>query len=339
MIPDPIDDPTVWLGSDFPEPRVWVIELDDVMQDEIVAVTKDIRSARSEDLFNADFPLPACGSIIKQVRNELETGRGFSVLSGFPVERLSVEEARRAYAGFCSHLGRPIIQNGAAERMVDVRDIGREYSARSRGYSGTALLPFHTDGTKGEPEILHYTGVLCLETAAQGGLSAIASAPALFNELLHLRPDLMPSLMRGYRHHRQGDHPADHSPVSAEPIPVFSFSNDLLHCRYNRNNMVWAAKDSATLTETDIEAFDLIDRTVAGPGFALSMDLQKGDLQIINNFTVLHSRTEYTDAPGRKRHLLRLWLYNPDARRDGHRLVELFAPPHSRFSDTPWRAA
>ncbi len=125
------------------------------MRDEIVAVIKDVHGVGFKGLSNTDFPLASCESVIKQLRDELETGRGFSVLSGFPVERLSFEEARRAYAEFCSHLGRPIAQNGAAERMVDVRDIGREYSARSRGYSGTALLPFHTDGTKGEPKMLH----------------------------------------------------------------------------------------------------------------------------------------------------------------------------------------
>ena len=69
------------------------------------------------------------------------------------------------------------------------------------------------------------------------------------------------------------------------------------------------------------------------------MDLRKGDLQVINNCVILDSRTDYEDATDRKRHLLRLWLNNPEARRDGHRLVEMFAPPDSRFSDTPWRAA
>lgn len=339
MIPKTIHEPTVWRGSDISRPREWKIEFDDQMRDEIVAAARSVRHRNFEQITANNFLLPACSPILNQVRDELETGRGFTVVAGFPVDQLSPKEVRLAYAGVCSVLGRPIIQNGAAERMVDVRDIGREYSDRSRGYSGTALLPFHTDGTKGEPEVLHYTGLLCLETAIEGGLSAIASAPSLFNEILRRRPNLMPPLMLGYQHHRQGDHPKGHSPISAKPIPVFSFSNGLLHCRYNRNNMEWATKEGAEITEVDIEAFNLIDEIITEPGFALSMDLRKGDLQIVNNFTVLHSRTEYVDAPDRKRHLLRLWLHNPDARRDGHRLVELFAPPNSRFSDTPWRTA
>lgn len=148
----------------------------------------------------------------------------------------------------------------------------------------------------------------------------------------------MPALQRGYHHHRQGDHPPDHAPISAERIPVFSFSKGLLHCRFNRNNMEWAAREGAELTDRDREALALVDEIVARPGFALAMELRKGNLQIVNNSVILHSRTGYTDGPDRKRHLLRLWLNNPDARRDGHRLVELFAPPESRFSETPWRA-
>ena len=38
--------------------------------------------------------------------------------------------------------------------------------------------------------------------------------------------------------------------------------------------------------------------------------LEPGDMQWVNNYTVMHSRTEYADwpEPGRERHMLRLWL-------------------------------
>jgi len=336
-----IHDGTDWRGSDFPETRDWVLSFDDEMVSEIVDATKEAISAGHQywELTPSNFQLPRSQSLLRRALEALETGRGFTVLSGFPVDRLSLEEARIACAGVCSSFGHPIVQNGAAERMVDVRDIGRAYSHQSRGYSGTALLPFHTDGTKGEPEILHYTALLCLETAAEGGLSAIASATTVYNEIAARRPELMPWLLRGFHHHRQGDHPPDHSPISAERIPVFSFSNGLLHCRYNRNNMEWAGREGVSLNDLELDALAFVDEVVSDPDIPLSMDLRKGDLQIINNFTILHSRSEYIDAPGRKRHLLRLWLNNPKARRDGHQLVELFAPPESRFSDRAWRDA
>jgi hypothetical protein len=40
------------------------------------------------------------------------------------------------------------------------------------------------------------------------------------------------------------------------------------------------------------------------------MDFVPGDIQLCNNYTILHSRTSFVDgpAPHQKRHLLRLWL-------------------------------
>ena len=40
------------------------------------------------------------------------------------------------------------------------------------------------------------------------------------------------------------------------------------------------------------------------------MDFEEGDIQLLNNATILHARTAYEDhpEPERRRHLLRLWL-------------------------------
>jgi len=45
------------------------------------------------------------------------------------------------------------------------------------------------------------------------------------------------------------------------------------------------------------------------------MDFEPGDIQWLQNSVILHSRAEYEDwdEPGRKRHLLRLWLSRTDA--------------------------
>jgi Taurine catabolism dioxygenase TauD, TfdA family len=43
------------------------------------------------------------------------------------------------------------------------------------------------------------------------------------------------------------------------------------------------------------------------------MDLQAGDIQLINNYTILHSRTSFVDGelPPPNRHMRRLWLKFP----------------------------
>jgi len=68
------------------------------------------------------------------------------------------------------------------------------------------------------------------------------------------------------------------------------------------------------LTEIQREAFSLINKLADDPKFHLSMNLEAGDIQLLDNHNVLHTRTAYTDfpEPNRRRHLLRLWLVTPD---------------------------
>jgi hypothetical protein len=78
-----------------------------------------------------------------------------------------------------------------------------------------------------------------------------------------------------------------------------------------------------------------VDGILARPGVALSLDFRPGDLQLLNNTTVWHSRTGFSDFddPRLARLLLRLWISPPNSRRLG----PSFAP---LYGDTrPWGAA
>jgi hypothetical protein len=45
------------------------------------------------------------------------------------------------------------------------------------------------------------------------------------------------------------------------------------------------------------------------------MELERGDLQLLNNFVIWHSRTSFEDFedPDEKRHLMRLWMSTPNS--------------------------
>ena len=60
----------------------------------------------------------------------------------------------------------------------------------------------------------------------------------------------------------------------------------------------------------------MIDAICNDPAWQLSFDMQAGDIQIGNNFSVLHSRTTYQDHPeaDRRRLLLRIWMTLPNGR-------------------------
>jgi len=38
------------------------------------------------------------------------------------------------------------------------------------------------------------------------------------------------------------------------------------------------------------------------------MKLEVGDIQLVQNYQILHARTAYRDTPEKTRHLLRLWM-------------------------------
>src|SRR5699024_3277722 len=85
-----------------------------------------------------------------------------------------------------------------------------------------------------------------------------------------------------------------------------------LNVLYKRRYIELAQRfdDVPRLTEPQREALDLFDQLCSDPEFQLSFSMQPGDVQIGNNYSILHSRTRYTDHddPAERRHLFRVWL-------------------------------
>ena len=322
-----IHDESAWRASDFDASRGWVRPLTRAMVAEVEETIRPLlaRGVPLGDIRRSDFPLNETAALLSAAHDDLNVGRGFTVIGGWPVDRFTEEENRVAYAGLSSHFGEIVVQNHEGDTVVDVVDKGIPYNHKSRGYSSNKLLPFHTDGAD-------YVGLLCLCTAAEGGLSILTSATTLYNEIARTRPGCLEVLMRGFYHHRRGQHDPGENPLSPERIPVFAFHDGLLHCCYNRNPIVWAQREGVKLTEEEVDALDAVDAICARPDMQLSMDLQKGDMQFMNNHLVLHSRTGYRDGPGHRRRLVRLWLNDPDARRNGLSLLDLYAPGASRHA-------
>lgn len=322
----PVADPAAWRGTDFAGRASYEKRWTGAMQAEIRAAVDAVRHLAPPAITRESFPLDLCKPLLAEVSRELDAGVGFAVIAGFLVDEYSGEDAVRAFCGVSSYLGDIVDQTSKAERVIDVTDRGKPYDGNSRGYHSNKMLPFHTDGA-------YLVGLLCRETAHQGGESVLASSMTAYNEVLRRHPECMPALLRGYIHDRRGDHAPGEHPVSKERIPVFSFHNGLLHCCYNRNGIVWAqAKTGQKLDAAEIAALDAIDEIVADPEVHLSMEMRKGDMQFVNNFVILHSRTEYTDhEDGRHRHLVRLWLDSPQGRRRGPTLLDIYTSSDRRF--------
>jgi hypothetical protein len=155
-------------------------------------------------------------------------------------------------------------------------------------------------------------------------LSVLASSGAVSNAVLAERPDLYEVLAKGFHHHRRGEHAPGDKPVSSVPIPVFAFYDGLLHCTYDRNQSVWAMDEGVDISAKQFEAMDYLDALLAMPEYQVHMEMRKGDVQFVNNFTVMHSRSEYRDSPEKRRHLVRFWIDVPRGKRKGFTTRDLY---------------
>ena len=152
----------------------------------------------------------------------------------------------------------------------------------------------------------------------RGGLSTISSAFSVYNEIRASHPEYLDSLYKGFRIDYAGKAPTSEPDLTSPGrIPVFSVAKGQLTCYYNAKQIERGAdKCGEPLTELERAAVLCVEKTALRPKFQFNMGLQVGDIQLLNNYTILHSRTAYQDwpEPERKRLLLRQWWNVPNAR-------------------------
>ena len=77
-----------------------------------------------------------------------------------------------------------------------------------------------------------------------------------------------------------------------------------------------AVRDTLPDGTQEIEAVDFLDQVCERPQLQTKFTMQKGEILFLNNWTLLHRRTAFTDFPEplKQRHLLRVWLSMPNSR-------------------------
>jgi hypothetical protein len=302
-----------WYGPDMAARDEWLMPLSAAEVSEIDRATEPlvVRNADIATLSAADFPLPSLGLKLKaRVRGEVLNGRGFLLLRGLPVERWSIREAATAFFGLGAHLGSARSQNAKGHVLGHVQDLGLDpQDPIVRIYQTSARQTFHTDSCD-------IVALLCLKTARSGGLSALVSSTTIFNEMRRRRPDLLALLLQPIATDRRGEVAAGQKPYFE--IPVFSWYDGHLTAIYQRQYIDSAQRfaDAPRLSAAQREALDLFDALADDPALNMTMEFKPGDVQFVHNHTLLHDRTAFVDwpEPGRRRHLLRLWLAASDAR-------------------------
>ncbi|MCA7082334.1 TauD/TfdA family dioxygenase [Cupriavidus sp. DB3] len=303
--------PQPWTARQASEDRSWVLRLNAAQVQgmrEALAHAKAVNKPLLE-MEQADFPLnDAARDVLRQAIDTTQGRWGMCLLKGFPVDEWTEQEARLAYWGMSLHMGVARTQNRASEIMNDVRNEGGEYKVKGgRGYNTNAGLDFHQDSCD-------VVGLLCRRTAKAGGTSKVISSIALYDEVQRRRPDLIPVLKGTFFHSYQGTQDPSQPPYYR--CPIFGSHPEYFAARTNRKNTVAAQRDFPELprlSPQQIAALDLLDELMPSELLCYTMELEQGDMQLLNNYVTLHSRTPFEDhdEPDRKRHLFRLWLAVP----------------------------
>ncbi|MBK4739314.1 TauD/TfdA family dioxygenase [Noviherbaspirillum pedocola] len=302
--------PAAWSAATLKKDQRWIFKLSqqDITELEAALAYTKMQNRAVPGITKEDFPLPQLARKLEDIRAELETGFGVALVQGLPVEKYTKADAGVIYWGIGTHLGRFAPQNAFGDVLGHVYDLGKNprVDMNARGYQSNRMLPFHTDAAD-------VVGLLCLRPAKAGGLSSIASSVTIHNEIAARRPDLLALLYGTYAYDRRGEEGPGEKPYTMAPI--YTIHKGKLYNRFIRNYIESAQRfpEVPRLTAPQIEALDLFDELTRDPRFRFDMDFAPGDMQFLNNYVVLHSRTEYEDYPetDRKRHLLRLWLFTP----------------------------
>ena len=306
----PAVDPAAWDAADMLNTDEWIYTLSDgEINDLMDAVTAaDAKGIPIKDFTRENFPLPVFGAVLRDIYGELTEGRGFILIRGLPVADITRAQAGAAFYGMGTYLGRAVSQNPMGHVLGHVKDMGKDYDdPMARGYQTAAQMAFHSDQCD-------YVGLLCLQPSKSGGQSLIVSSTTCYNEMCKRRPDLAKALSKDFYFTKHGEVATGEEPWYR--MPIFAFHDGYLSIRGAGAHVRKAQglPDVPPFTDADKEALKLF-QDLANE-LAMPMEFQQGDIQLLHNHVMLHTRTAFEDfpEPDRKRHLMRLWLTDPAGR-------------------------
>jgi Taurine catabolism dioxygenase TauD, TfdA family len=314
ILTEPISAPNVWSGDELADADRWILhftEEDFADFERALAHAAKRQFTDVTEIRAADFPLPHFQQRIDDIVDRLEQGPGVVLLRGLPIyDRFSEEEAATIYWGMGRHMGVLVPQNRKGDLVGHIRDLGRR-GPYERAYATNEDLGFHTDSTD-------FVGLMCLHPARYGGDSFVASSALLYNIVIDEHPEYLPVLNKSFPTDWRSEEPPGSPGWYLEPL--YSYFGGVLSATVRTGRAMSAMRfpEVPRLSAAEVSCFLYFESLPKRAGTALGMTLQTGDLQFLNNFATLHTRTAFVDDPedpARQRHLLRLWISRPEAGR------------------------
>lgn len=303
-----------WTACELERDRSWIYRLSDQQSKALLDAVRTVGDPDSRPLLDwarEDFVIDPAVATLASAFQEVRDRRGIALVKNLPRAGVTPPEFRLMTWAIGLHFGVARPQNRASDYITEVKDVGNTYrSPTGRGYNSKAELDFHSDSAD-------VVLLSCYNQAPVGGMSMCASAATAFDVVKAERPDYARALATDYPFSRNGEQTEGEAPWYA--VPICTAHEGRIFCRWNRNRIENAQKLAGVpvLTEMQRAAMEYFDAVLRRPENMFCMYLEPGDLQLLCNQSMLHSRTSFEDHPQeeKKRKLYRLWLAPPGSRR------------------------
>ncbi|CAM9213645.1 unnamed protein product, partial [Ectocarpus fasciculatus] len=316
---DPVISVADWRAKELDARRdEWMYILSDAEIEELKRAVNYVmsRNISLDNMKKSDFKIPLLEPSIQKWSIALDPSRGIgvTVIKRVPVHLWSVVESSTFWWGLGLHLGFPGAQNGRGDLIGHVKDEGFFEMSGSGGgnsfgkvrqYRTNERIEFHCD-------VADVVGLLCLQTAKIGGRSRLASSVAVFNELQKTKPLSIPRLFSSLPLDSRGDGGFNY--VFVTPCRFFEgILRTFWHTEYFQSAYRYEDSVVPSIPHDVREIVSAYDDIANSAEFAFEMEFEQGDVQLISNHVVVHSRTKFENniESSEVRHLLRLWLSLP----------------------------
>jgi hypothetical protein len=281
-----------WLGRDRRKAD-FCTELVPAHVETILRLLANIR-ARGLPLYDvtlADFSEPALDAFLAGLVQELVDGDGLIFLRGLPATELSEQDLRYIYWGVGLHFGKPLVQSFQGDQLGEIRV---NPSNIQRPYQNSTKLPLHC-------ALMDFFSMMGVRKAKAGGGNIFGSSLAVWELMAGEHPEHFEFLKGNLR---WGFPKAE--PWASLGVPIFAEVGGIRSVFYPRDTN----DPPPGLTPGQAEAFDRFTEICERDTVRLHAELEAGEMVFINNFEVMHARTQFVDwdETTRKRLLFRLWL-------------------------------
>ncbi|KAF2973255.1 hypothetical protein GQX73_g261 [Xylaria multiplex] len=320
-----IQSPMVWFGKEF---KPYILELGPTETTEVEQALKHFLGLGLDgsEVNDENFPLPALGSRLRDCAVNIHHGNGLCIVRGLIPQAYSAEDSTIIFLGIASYIGSQRgVQTSKGAMLNDQAHVYESPSwkvprEKRHGIHTNNSLPFHNDMGC---EILALNIRNC---AAQGGGMYVASAAAIYNALMKDNPWALHELAKHnwpVRVSRPGT-----SPFVLAPLLGFQSGNLVVSADPARIGPHPALTNRRVpdLLPAQKVALALLQQMAVV--HQVQLPIRQGDMLFINDWGVLHGRDSYQDDELATRHLVRLWLRNPEL---GWKIPESMK--------TPWEAS